>query len=152
MTGAGLTNRKFNAGKQAKKLAEQMSIQREFQRQQQQLQLQQESAERKGPTAADATGGGGNSANLRPVEDVMQDYRELRGGSLMEQHLAKKARTSEAEPAFGKDGKPIRRAFDREKDMLSHSKMDEQKVAKLVQNAKELDDRFDKACVQKSFL
>ena len=153
MTGAGLTNRKFNAGKQAKKLAEQMSIQREFQRQQQLLQLQQESAENKtGANKGTAAAAEANSGALRPVEDVMQDYKELRGGSLMEQHLAKKARTTEAEPAFGPDGRPIRRAFDREKDLLSHSKMDEQKVAKLVQNAKELDERFDKACVQKTFL
>lgn len=139
-----------------------MSIQREFQRQQQQLQLQQESAEQRKSTSCDFTGTGGAAAAgggtaVRPVEEVMQDYRELRGGSLMEQHLAnKKARTGEKDGAesamLGKDGKPLRRAFDREKDMLSHSKMDEQKVAKLVQNAKELDDRFDKACVQKSFL
>ena len=156
LSGAGLTNRKFNAGKQAKKLAETMSIQKEFQRQQQALQAQQ--AESKGGSSSSVnnnnnSGGGGDSMS---TDAVMQSYREKRGGTLMEQHLAKHAKTTaekeEREGASQVGGKPARRAFDRERDLLSHSKMDQHKVAKLVENARELDSRFDKACVQKSFL
>jgi hypothetical protein len=156
MTGAGLTNRKFQAGKQAKKLAEKMSIQREFQRQQQQLQAQQESAEHKvyagpstGPSGTSSSRGGAEDAEPT-TEELLQEYREKRGLSLMEQHLLanKKSKTAHEDPAE----KNSRKAFDRERDLLSHSRMDEHKVAKLVQNAKELDDRFDKAAVQKSFL
>ena len=141
LSGAGLTNRKFQAGKGAKKAAEQMSIQREFQRQQQALQAAQSQAQH------------GGKEGFVSTDAVMQDYREKRGESLMEAHLAKKARTtsSEVTTAVG-SGKQQRRAFDREIDMASHSKMNEDKVAKLVQNAKELDDRFDKGSVQKSFL
>lgn len=144
LSGAGLTNRKFQAGKGAKKAAEQMSIQREFQRQQQALQAAQSQAQH---------GGKEGKEGFVSTDAVMQDYREKRGESLMEAHLAKKARTtsSEVTTAVG-SGKQQRRAFDREIDMASHSKMNEDKVAKLVQNAKELDDRFDKGSVQKSFL
>lgn len=143
-----MTNRKFQAGKQAKKLAEQMSIQREFQRQQQKLLAQQEGAERrKHGLNDDGSGGGKEAASEQTTEDLMQEYREKRGVSLMEQHLAKKSKTSHLQ-----EGKGQRRAFDRERDLLSHGRMDESKVAKLVQNARELDDRFDKAAVQKSFL
>lgn len=146
-----MTNRKFQAGKQAKKLAEQMSIQREFQRQQQKLQAQQEGAERRKHGLEDDDGGGGGggkeAAPEQTTEDLMQEYRKKRGVSLMEQHLAKKSKASHLQ-----EGKGQRRAFDRERDLLSHGRMDEGKVAKLVQNARELDDRFDKAAVQKSFL
>jgi hypothetical protein len=156
MTGAGLTNRKFQAGKQAKKLAEKMSIQREFQRQQQAMQAQQESAEHKvyaGPSIGPSSARGASAGewDAEPTtEELLQEYREKRGLSLMEQHLLanKKSKTSHEDSA----DKNARKAFDRERDLLSHSRMDEHKVAKLVQNAKELDDRFDKAAVQKSFL
>jgi len=141
LSGAGLTNRKFQAGKGAKKAAEQMSIQREFQRQQQALQAAQSQAQH------------GGKEGFISTDAVMQDYREKRGESLMEAHLAKKARTTSSEVTTGVgSGKQQRRAFDREIDMASHSKMNEDKVSKLVQNAKELDDRFDKGSVQKSFL
>lgn len=142
LSGAGLTNRKFQAGKGAKKAAEQMSIQREFQRQQQALQAAQSQAQH------------GGKEGFISADAVMQDYQEKRGESLMEAHLAKKARTTSSEPStgVGGNGKQQRRAFDREIDMASHSKMNEEKVSKLVQNAKELDDRFDKGSVQKSFL
>ncbi len=152
LSGAGLTNRKFQAGKGAKKAAEQMSIQREFQRQQQALQAAQAEAQQQGSTAAAAVGS--RAGGVISTDAVMKDYQEKRGESLMEQHLAKKARTTAQDAHLNVDanGKPIRRAFDRERDLLSHSKMNEDKVSKLVQNAKELDDRFDKGSIQKSFL
>lgn len=145
LSGTGLTNRKFQAGKQAKKLAEKMSIQREFQRQQQLMQSAQEFAERKATAGA---GGALLQDDEATTEQLLADYRAKRGVSLMEEHLAKskKAKTEHTGNGGG------RRAFDRETDLLSHGKMDEHKVAKLVQNARELDDRFDKAAVQKSFL
>ena len=117
-----------------------MSIQREFQRQQQALQNAQAAAQQ--------------GEGFVSTDTVMQDYREKRGESLMEQHLAKKARTGSTEhtTAVGAGGKQQRRAFDHERDMGSQSKLNEDKVSKLVQNAKELDDRFDKGSVQKSFL
>jgi hypothetical protein len=153
---AGLTNRKFQSGKQAKKLAEKMSIQREFQRQQQQLQEQQARSE--GPLApgssasgvvgrGDKSGGSNNVGEAGTTEELLQEYRERRGVSLMDQHLAKKAKIAPTELGTGE-----RKAFDRERDLLSHGRMDSQKVASLVKGAKELDDRFDKAAVQKSFL
>ena len=150
LSGVGLTNRKFQAGKQAKKLAEKMTIQREFQRQQQQLQEKQDAS-------ASAAGSGGahgqGQAKSMSAEAVMENYREKRGGSLMEQHLAKTARLSAEKSSDDPTaGAGQRRGFDRERDLLSHSRMDQHKVAKLVENARELDSRFDKACVQKSFL
>ena len=36
--------------------------------------------------------------------------------------------------------------------MLSHRKMDKHQVNQLIQNAKQLDTRFSKTAVQKSFL
>jgi hypothetical protein len=64
----------------------------------------------------------------------------------MEEHLAKKART---EP---RNEKKERRAFDREKDVLQHKKLGANEVHKLVENAKELNSRFDKAVTQRSFV
>jgi hypothetical protein len=157
LSAAGLTNRKFQSGKQAKKLAEKMSIQREFQRQQQQLQEQQARSE--GPLAPGSSAGaaagvgrgdkrsGGKAGEAGTTEELLQEYRERRGVSLMDQHLAKKAKVAPIELGNGE-----RKAFDRERDLLSHGRMDSQKVASLVKGAKELDDRFDKAAVQKSFL
>jgi hypothetical protein len=156
ISAAGLTNRKFQSGKQAKKLAEKMSIQREFQRQQQQLQEQQARSE--GPLApgssasgsvgrGDKSGGNSNVGEAGTTVELLQEYRERRGVSLMDQHLAKKAKIAPTELGNGE-----RKAFDRERDLLSHGRMDSQKVASLVKGAKELDDRFDKAAVQKSFL
>ena len=125
-----------------------MSIQREFQRQQQQIQSAQESAERKG---GDAEGGGEGSdrGEAGTTEQLLAEYREKRGLSLMEAHVAKSKKTKTEHFSSAAGG---RRAFDRETDVLSHGKMDEHKMAKLVQHARELDDRFDKAAVQKSFL
>ena len=127
-----------------------MSIQREFQRQQQALQAAQAEAQQGNA----ASGTGSRAGGVISTDAVMKDYQEKRGESLMEQHLAKKARTTAQDAHLNVDanGKPIRRAFDRERDLLSHSKMNEDKVSKLVQNAKELDDRFDKGSIQKSFL
>lgn len=140
---AGLTNRKFQSGKQAKKIAEKMSIQREFQRQQQALQAQQSRGER-GEGAGDAGGEGAQAGGA----DLLQELNERRGMSLMEEHLAKRAKTT----GGAGSNKGERRAFDRERDLLSHGRMNEDRVATLVKGAKELEDRFDKAAVQKSFL
>jgi hypothetical protein len=45
-----------------------------------------------------------------------------------------------------------RRAFDRELDVLSRKEMGNKQVSDLVEHAKELDSRFDKGSVQRSFL
>ena len=166
LSGTGLTNRKFQAGKQAKKLAEQMSIQREFQRQQQEVQLrQEETTTTTGSTTAGTSSGDGKG--LVSNTEIMNNYNEKRKNlSLMDEHLAKRAKsnpnntttsssTSNSNSIYqGRDanGQLIRRAFDREKDLLSSNRMDTDKIQKLVQNAKELDEKFDKAFVQKSFL
>jgi len=123
ITGGGLQNRKFQTGKQAKKLAEKMSIQREFQNQQEKKQQAQE-------------GGGEESA-------------EPAVASLMDQHLAKRKGKDREEKMQG-PGK--RRAFDRELDVLSRSKMDKHKVAAIVENSRELNSRFSTAGAQKSFM
>jgi hypothetical protein len=146
-----------------------MSIQREFQRQQQGLQEQQQLAEKRGNSSGlggsgsgSGSGGGGVGASETGGEDgnkqfvsteaVLQGYAEMRGGSLMQQHLQKQSAKKQAQAAAAQGQPPGRRAFDRERDLLANSKMDEHKVAKLVENAKELDSRFDKAYVQKNFL
>jgi hypothetical protein len=139
-----------------------MSIQREFQRQQQGLQEQQQLAEKRGNSSGLGGGGGGVGALETGGEDgnkqfvsteaVLQGYAEMRGGSLMQQHLQKQSAKKQAQAAAAQGQPPGRRAFDRERDLLANSKMDEHKVAKLVENAKELDSRFDKAYVQKNFL
>ena len=45
-----------------------------------------------------------------------------------------------------------RRAFDREVDILGRRAIGEHQVQELVQRSKELDSRFDKGSVQRSFL
>lgn len=76
----GLTNRKFQTGKTAKKKEEALSIQNAY------LQSLQEGEVQEDPSIVEPS-----------------------GPSLMEEHLAKRARKEEAEP------KGVRRPFDREK-------------------------------------
>ena len=142
-----------------------MSIQREFQRQQQEVQLRQEETTNTGSTTAGSSSDAGNG--LVSNTEIMNNYNEKRKNlSLMDEHLAKRAKSnpnntttsssaSNSNSIYqGRDanGQLIRRAFDREKDLLSSNRMDTDKIQKLVQNAKELDEKFDKAFVQKSFL
>lgn len=74
---------------------------------------------------------------------------DQRGISLMDEHLSKKRPSTDN---IGSDGKKVRVAFDRERDLLSHNRMDAHKVSQLVEKARELNSRFDKSGIQKSFL
>lgn len=111
-------NRKFQTGKTAKKASEALSIQKQYLK------------------------------SLQDANTTLQDdtvVEEHRGQSLMEEHLAKKARKDD-------ETKGLRRPFDREKDVLSHKRLGMNELQQLVENAKELSGRFNKADVQKSFL
>lgn len=117
-----LKNRKFQSGKQAKKLAEKYQIQKAYQK----ALLEQE---------------GGNQ--------VIEEEEEVSARpSLLEEHLAKKQKTEHV----GNDKPNVRRPFDREKDVLSTKKIGVQEIKYLVENAKELNTKFDKAVVQRTFL
>ena len=88
------------------------------------------------------------SAEAIRTKEVLEAYRELRGASLMDRHVeeaARKKTTSRPVPVE-------RRAFDRELDVVGRRSMGQHQVEQLVQHAKELDSRFDKGSVQRSFL
>lgn len=122
----GLFNipRKFNAGKQAKKKAEDMAIQREY--------LQKAAEKRALEKGIDIP------VAAAPVE---------KASSLLEEHMAKRAKTEAKALPVGS-----RRPFDRETDVLSGRKMTAADLMRLAENAKELGDKFDKANVQRNFL
>lgn len=80
------------------------------------------------------------------TQAILEEYREKRGPSLMDQHLQKK-----------KDGgsgsqKDSRRPFDRERDVLQRKPMDAAAARELVQQAKNLDTRFSSGNIQRNFL
>mmetsp|Transcript_3884 Transcript_3884/g.6078 ORF Transcript_3884/g.6078 Transcript_3884/m.6078 type:complete len:473 (+) Transcript_3884:50-1468(+) len=119
-----LGNRKFDRGKETKKAAAALSAQREKEYEEYL-----------------------NSEEGKQTEATLQLYREKRGPSLVELHRQETAKKP-------KHGNPISEMqfFDRERDLLSHRKMDKNQAQKLVDQAKELDSRFNKSIVQKSFL
>ena len=129
-----LTNRKFQSGKQAKKLAEKYQIQKAYQRS---LQEQQSNRSMESQT------------NLQEEEETEKEVRP----TLMEEHLSKRAKTSHSDslPRHHQH-RQERRPFDREKDIVAGKKLNLQEVQHLVQNAKELNSRFDKSEVQRTFL
>lgn len=140
-------SRKFQSGKQAKKNAEALIIQREYARS-----LQQKDAEQRQLLAAQREDGHtADDNNTMPEEVYEEDEDRVADNqplSLMEEHLAKRQRV-EAE----KKGKfQERRPFDREKDVLARRKVGDAEMYQLVKNAKELTSRFDQPIVQKSFL
>jgi hypothetical protein len=114
-----LTNRKFQSGKQAKKLAEKMQIQKAAQR-----------------------------ALMEQQNGVVEEDPEPQRPSLMEEHLSKKAKKEHT----SKDNSGARKPFEREKDLLAGKKLNEKEVKFLVENAKDLNSKFDKAVVQRTFL
>eukprot|EP01041_Mallomonas_annulata_P001560 gene1560-3015_t len=117
-------NRQFQSGKVAKKAAAELLRQREAER------ARCEDPEETARTQA-----------------ILDEYRELRGPSLMEAHLEKKQKTKKSS-----EGGEVRRPFDREKDVLSRRHMDASAAHRLAEQAKELDSRFDKGSVQRNFL
>jgi len=81
LSGAAMTNRKFQTGKQAKKRAEHMSIQNEFLRQQQQQQ-QEASHQQKLDSSRDE--------RMKAKSSSSSEEVNTRGPSLMEMHLQSK--------------------------------------------------------------
>jgi len=88
------------------------------------------------------------SAEAIRTKEVLEAYRELRGASLMERHVEAAAQKQ----SQGRQPPAERRAFDRELDVVGRRAMGQHQVAQLVEHAKELDSRFDKGSVQRSFL
>lgn len=128
-------SRKFQTGKQAKKNAEAVIIQREYARS-----LMQQEAEKRREEL-------GNAADKQEDSEYTEEVAS-RPLSLMEEHLAKRQRLQEE-----KKGQPQeRRPFDRERDVLSRRNVGDAEMFQLVKNAKELTGRFDQPVVQKSFL
>eukprot|EP01038_Epipyxis_sp_PR26KG_P012923 gene12923-17321_t len=126
LTSRSVTNRKFQSGKEAKKLALELINHRE------KMRKEMESSEEGLKTKA-----------------IMDEYKELRGPSLMDKHLLEKNKNNSHN---NNNEKEIRKPFDRDRDLLSHRKLDQNKVKEIVENAKQLDSRFDKGMTQKSFL
>lgn len=116
-----LKSRKFQSGKQAKKLAEKYQIQKAYQK----AMLEQQEG----------------------IPPVVEEEAAPERPSLMEEHLAKKQKTE-----HGNEKSGVRRPFDREKDVVASKKLNAQEIQYLVQNAKELNTKFDKAVVQRTFL
>jgi hypothetical protein len=114
-----LTNRKFQSGKQAKKFAEKLQIQKAAQR-----------------------------ALMEQQNGIVEEDLEPQRPSLMEEHLSKKAKKDHST----KDTSGARKPFEREKDLLAGKKLNEKEVKFLVENAKDLNSKFDKAVVQRTFL
>lgn len=119
-----LTNRKFQSGKQAKKLAERYQIQKAYERS---IQEQQQ------------------GKALETVEEELE-AKDMRP-TLMEEHLSKRAKVESSSHSY--EG---RRPFDREKDVIATKKLNLQEIQHLVENAKELNSKFDKPLVQRTFL
>lgn len=138
-------SRKFQTGKQAKKNAEAVIIQREYARSL--MQKEAEEAQKRAKTLD------GADEMHQEVYENEEDEEEAMASqqrplSLMEEHLAKRQRQAEE-----KRGKPVeRRPFDRETDVLSRRKVGDAEMYQLVKNAKELTGRFDQPIVQKTFL
>ena len=122
-------SRKFNTGKLAKKVNEGLAAEREA------LERAMEGSE-----------------ESRRTKAVMEEYRERRGASLMERHAADRADEAARKGGGGGGVRGERRAFDRDVDVLGRRTVGQQQVQQLVEHAKELDSRFDKGSVQRSFL
>lgn len=128
--GAFGTTRKFQAGKLAKKAAQQYS----------EMKARQEAL----------SGGEGNK--------VRDELEKMRGPSLMETHRKMREENkadlqikSRAPGALGgSSGEAARRPFDREKDVLTSRKMNDKQVSELMEHAKELGSRFDRGSFQRS--
>jgi hypothetical protein len=137
-----LGNRKFDRGKQSKKAAEVVNAESEKAYEAYLL-----------------------SAEGQQTEELLRQHREKRGLSLIEVHRdnsSKKPKNLDSGLQF----------FDRERvclfvlsvslmsdssspppqDLLSHRRMDRSQVDHLVENSKQLDSRFSKTAVQRSFL
>lgn len=119
------SNRKFERGKLAKKSAEAIAEQRE-----KEYEEYLESEEGK------------------EAQAVLEEYRKKRGPSLMQQHQdsisAKRAKTGST--AFSE----LRlRGFNRERDMASHRQKGSADVQKMIEEAKELDSKFNKTFAKK---
>eukprot|EP00607_Mallomonas_marina_P005460 CAMPEP_0182426114 /NCGR_PEP_ID=MMETSP1167-20130531/12592_1 /TAXON_ID=2988 /ORGANISM="Mallomonas Sp, Strain CCMP3275" /LENGTH=337 /DNA_ID=CAMNT_0024607323 /DNA_START=1 /DNA_END=1014 /DNA_ORIENTATION=+ len=124
---AGLTesfgvSRGFQAGKVARKTAAELGRQREAEREREE-----------------------DTEETKRTQAILQEYRELRGPSLMDAHLEKRKSNR---PVSGDTTRP----FDRERDVLSRHAMDANAANRLVEQAKNLDTRFDKGSVQRNFL
>jgi hypothetical protein len=117
--------RGFQTGKGAKKAAQEYSAIREHREK-----LAQKQIEEVDPEVA------------MEREAQLEAEREARGPSLMDLHMAKKKQ----EKASGSSGG--RRAFDYEKDVLSRRQVGSTQAAEMVENAKQLDTRFDRGSVQ----
>lgn len=79
------------------------------------------------------------------TQAILDEYREMRGPSLMDQHLKKKK-------DCGPSQKDSRRPFDRERDVLQRKPMDASAARELVEQAKGLDSRFSAGNIQRNFL
>lgn len=123
-----LTNRKFQSGKQAKKVAEKHLIQKAY------MKSVEESA-----------------SSHKRQQSTGEDDEDNHKPSLFDEHLAKRVKLDESNKKASQ-GKHERKAFDREADVLSHKKLNIAEVQKLVSNSKELNSKFDKAIVQRSFI
>lgn len=125
--------RKFQSGKEAKKKAEALAIQREY--------LRKVAEQRK----QDGSGDNNNDVTEESAAVVVE-----RAPSLLEEHMQKRARLNEEQGK--KTQSKERRPFDRELDVLSRKKLTQSDLMRLVENSKELEAKFDKANVQRNFL
>ena len=99
LSGTALANRKFQTGKQAKKRAEQMTIQNEFMRQQEKNHSQQRQLD----------GTESNHVIGYDCDNQVSTTTNTTTLSLMDQHLMKKSKQQVEEVNVG------RKAFDRER-------------------------------------
>jgi len=103
-------------------------------RRQQQQQQQQEQEGMGAPTGVSAE-------EQARVDEVFEQYRALRGPTLLEQHAAKQQGKGK-----GKGGGRSGFSFDHERDVASHrTHVGGAEARKLVEDAKKLDTRFDRA-------
>jgi hypothetical protein len=125
-----LVNKGFQTGKLAKKAAEAVEAFKEE---------SQKEYERE------------HSEEHAAAQALMEEYRLARGPSLMEAHLEKvKAGRHKPKRTHGLE-KQDRRSFSRDDDVLPRAKLTARDANEMVKDAKQLDSRFSKGTVQKSF-
>jgi hypothetical protein len=107
-------SRKFQTGKQAKKAAETLIIQREYARQQERLKQQETSGSATGDNTSMTIRQGQTEDDNEYDDDDDDDNRPAGPMSLMEEHLAKRRKILE-DKQQSNNGKKERRPFDREK-------------------------------------
>jgi len=123
-----LVNKGFQTGKLAKKAAEAVEAFKE----ESQAEYERE-----------------NSAEHAAAQALMEEYRLARGPSLMETHL-ENVKAGKKPKSRGLE-RSERKSFSREEDVLPRAKLTARDANEMVNDAKQLDSRFSKGTVQKSF-